>query len=40
MLKLLHVQFHRRMQIFERPWGIYIEIVGFIILLFLLANLL
>ena len=33
MLKLLHVQFHRRIQRFERPWGIYVEIVGFVILL-------
>ncbi len=38
MLKLLHVQFHRRIQRFERPWGIYVEIVGFIILLLLLVS--
>lgn len=32
ILKLLHVQFHRRIQRFEQPWGIYIEIVVFVIL--------
>ena len=36
LLKLLHVQFHRGIQRFERPWGIYIEVVVFIILLTLL----
>ncbi len=33
IVKLLHVQFHRRIQKFERPWGIYIEVVLFVILL-------
>lgn len=33
MLKLLHVQFHRRIQTLERPWGIYFEIIVFIVLL-------
>ena len=38
ILKLLHVQFHRRIQNFERPWGIYIEVVVFIFLLLTLLN--
>ncbi len=33
LLKLFHVQFHRGIQNFERPWGIYIEILIFVILL-------
>lgn len=38
MLKLLHVQFHRRIQTLERPWGIYVEIAVFIILLSVLLE--
>jgi len=38
ILKLLHVQFHRRIQNFERPWGIYIEAAIFIFLLLILLN--
>ncbi len=35
MLELFHIKFHRRIQKFERPWGIYIEIFTFITLLIL-----
>ncbi|MBI2022021.1 hypothetical protein HYS93_04065 [Candidatus Daviesbacteria bacterium] len=38
LLKLLHVQFHRRIQRFERPWGIYIEVIVFVILLLMLLG--
>lgn len=38
MLKLLHVQFHRSIQRFERPWGIIVEIIAFIILLSILYR--
>jgi len=38
LLKLLHVQFHRRIQKFERPWGIYVEVVLFFILLSMLLS--
>lgn len=33
ILKIFHVQFHRKIQTLERPWGIYIEIAVFITLL-------
>ncbi|TSC88328.1 MAG: hypothetical protein G01um10147_233 [Microgenomates group bacterium Gr01-1014_7] len=33
ILELLHVQFHRRIQKFERPWGLYIEAIVFAVLL-------
>lgn len=36
ILAKLHVKFHRRIQWCERPWGIYIEIVVFVVLLGLL----
>lgn len=36
ILKLFHVQFHRAIQKFERPWGIYIEGLVFVILLSML----
>ncbi|OGE31832.1 hypothetical protein A2631_01750 [Candidatus Daviesbacteria bacterium RIFCSPHIGHO2_01_FULL_44_29] len=38
-LKLLHVQFHRRIQKFERPWGLLVEVVVFVSLLWLLILL-
>ncbi len=39
-LALLHVKYHRRIQLFERPWGIYIEIVAFALLFWLILRLL
>ncbi len=39
-LALLHVKYHRRIQMFERPWGIYIEIVAFVLLSLLLLRVL
>lgn len=38
ILKLFHVQFHRRIQNFEHPWGIYVEILVFVILLLTLFS--
>lgn len=38
LLKLFQVQFHRGIQKFERPWGIYVEIVVFIVLLTVLFG--
>jgi len=39
-LALLHVKFHRRIQKFERPWGIYIEVATFGLLGWLLLQIL
>lgn len=36
ILQLFHVQFHRGIQKFERPWGIYVEGLVFAILLAIL----
>lgn len=38
LLKLLHVDFHRRIQRFERPWGIFVEIFVFTVLLSVLLK--
>ena len=38
LIKILHVQFHRKIQWCERPWGVYIEILTFIGLLTLLLT--
>lgn len=38
LLKLFQVQFHRGIQKFERPWGIFIEITVFIVLLLVLLK--
>lgn len=35
-----HINFHRAIQKYERPWGIYIEIITFIVLFIILLNLL
>lgn len=40
VLKIVHVQFHRSIQRYERPWGVYVEIIMFIVLFgFLVSNL-
>lgn len=36
VLKLFHVNFHRKIQTLERPWGIYVEIAIFIFLISIL----
>ncbi len=38
ILKIVHVQFHRAIQRYERPWGVYIEIVVFVVLFLLLLG--
>jgi hypothetical protein len=38
ILKVVHVQFHRAIQWCERPWGIYVELITFVVLLFLLLQ--
>jgi hypothetical protein len=39
-LYFFHIRFHRPIQRFERPWGIYIEAIYFIVALVLMINLL
>jgi hypothetical protein len=38
ILTKLHIQYHRKIQWRERPWGIYIELAVFILLFFLLVD--
>jgi hypothetical protein len=38
LVRLLHIKFHRRIQHFERPWGIIVEILVFGALLLLLIR--
>lgn len=38
ILKLFHVQFHRGIQNFERPWGIYLEVIIAVILFSAVLN--
>jgi hypothetical protein len=37
-IELFHVRFHRKIQRYERPWGVYVEILVFLILFFVLLK--